>query len=112
MGIVRMKKHKHNFVIIDKVCLNDVRLSWQATGLLGYFMGLPDDWQVNVADLSKRKTNGKSSLASIIAELERHGYVTKKRSRAKVGGKFTGWDYTVYEEPKPDSPKSEKPISV
>jgi len=98
MSIIHIDHHLSNFVIIDKGCLDDNGLSWRATGLHSYLMGLPHDWCVNLSDLSNRKTDGRASVRSAIDELESIGYVTKIRTR-DAHGKMSGWDYTIYETP-------------
>ncbi|MFA5321962.1 MAG: hypothetical protein WC373_04755 [Smithella sp.] len=98
MAIIRIKKHQCNYVQIDKHCFNDKNLSWKATGLHSYLMGLPDDWTVNSKDLVKRKKDGRISLRGAMKELEKSGYITRKVRRLP-DGQLRGWIYTVYEKP-------------
>ena len=97
-GTIHRKKKESNFIMLDKTALNDKSLSWKAKGLHSYLMGLPDDWKINVADLTNRSTDGKDSTAAGLNELIKAGYITRKRLTGE-GGLFQGYDYDVLEEP-------------
>ena len=45
-NIIRRIKKENPFIMLDKTCINDNRLSWKAKGLHTYIMGLPDDWKI------------------------------------------------------------------
>lgn len=98
MGIVRIKKHSDMFVILDRGCLENRELSFRAKGLWTYLMSLPDDWVVNIADLSKRSREGRDAVQGAMAELMKSGYVKRELAR-KDDGSLDGWDYTIYEVP-------------
>ncbi len=98
MSIIKIGKHEYNFAIIDKHCLNDKKLSWRATGLHSYLMGLPKDWKIKTKDLNKRKKDGRISTRSALKELEKNGYLIKKVKQLP-NGMLRGWEYTVYEKP-------------
>jgi hypothetical protein len=98
MSIIRVKKHEMNYAIIDKTCLNDKTLSWKATGLHSYLMGLPNNWDINVADLVKRKAGGRDQVYSMLKELEKHGYIKRTNGRT-AGGRMNGCNYTALERP-------------
>ncbi|MCU5830256.1 replication protein, partial [Clostridioides difficile] len=49
MGIIRVSKDKDNpYVVLNKTCLEDVKLSWQAKGLHSYLISKPDHWKIYV----------------------------------------------------------------
>jgi len=77
-------------------CLQDIRLKWDAKGLHSYLMQLPDDWQVNMADLQNRSASGREATASPMNALIEAGYVTRRRV-VGANGKFEGYDYDVFE---------------
>ena len=104
--IIRVEKNK-NYSTISNVCLRDDSLSLKAKGLFAYIMTLPDDWKIYQTELVKHFSDGITSVASAMAELEQAGYITKKQERGPRGH-MTGWAYTVYEHPQ--SPKSGNPI--
>lgn len=86
------------YVKLDKYPLEDKALSWKAKGMLAYLLGLPEDWQVNIADLSNRSTDGRDKTASGMNELIKAGYVVRQRV-VGANGKFDGYDYVVFERP-------------
>ena len=104
MGIFRVEK-KDNYVVLDKVFLNDKRLSWQAKGLLAYMLSMPNDWVFRIEDLKNRSSNGRDSTKSIIKELQEYGYIIKEQERQQ--GKFSNNRYIVLE--RPTSPLTENP---
>ncbi|KIL79546.1 helix-turn-helix domain-containing protein [Bacillus badius] len=97
MTTIRTKKRENPFVQIDKSVFTNDKLSWKAKGILGYLLSRPDDWVTYLADLEKRSTDGRDSVRNGLKELEEQGYLEKTRKRE--GGKFKGWEYTVFEIP-------------
>ena len=102
MATIRIKRYEHSFVQMDKQPFENKKLTWQAKGLFAYLMTLPNDWKVNVQDLSTRSKNGRDSTAKILKELILNGYVHKQRVHNEKG-QFKGYNYTVYENRK-DNP--------
>lgn len=96
-----------DYTIISNGALRNPDLSWKAKGLLSYIMSLPQDWKINVKDLSKRSSDGRTATASALNELINAGYAT--REQVKEHGRFVGVVYTVTDCP--ENPKSEKPQS-
>lgn len=96
-----------DYTIISNGALRNSDLSWKAKGLLSYIMSLPQDWKINVKDLSKRSSDGRTATASALNELINAGYAT--REQVKEHGRFVGVVYTVTDCP--ENPKSEKPQS-
>ena len=76
MAIVRVIKDKSNpYVLLNKTCLSDDRLSWKAKGLHSYLLSLPDDWKIYTEDLKNRSKDGKDAIRSAINELIDLGYI-------------------------------------
>jgi DNA-binding MarR family transcriptional regulator len=98
MSVIHVKKHTANFIVMDKTGLNDKRLSWKATGLHSYLMGLPDNWKINVADLRKRKMGGRDQIYTMLKELEKRGYIKRVKLQDEKG-RMNGYDYTAHEHP-------------
>jgi len=96
-GKIVRKKKDSGFVILKTLCLRDERLSFKAKGLHSYFMQLPEDWDINIADLQNRSTDGRDSVVGGMNELLKAGYVTRVKVRDSQN-RFLGYDYTVYEE--------------
>lgn len=114
MAKIRVNKNK-NFTTISNFHLRDINLSLKAKGLLTQMLSLPDGWDYTLAGLAKINKEGVDGITSAIKELEKYGYVTRKRVRDEKG-RVRGTDYTVYEQPvkteplKQDNPEQEKPI--
>lgn len=94
MSIVRTKRKKHNFTIIDNTGLIDPSLTWKETGLLAFLMTKPDDWQVSIKALCNNKLDGKDAVAAALKGLQEKGYVYRIDDRAQ--GKFNT-EYLVFE---------------
>lgn len=117
MSVLRVHKKENPFVILDKTCLQDKRLSWGAKGLHAYLMSLPDDWHVRVCQLQEVSTNGRDSVRALLKELELAGYIKKTAKRIKENGRFGGFEFLVFEVPElsfgfDDRPSPEKASSV
>lgn len=97
MATFRIQKDKENpYVMINKQCLNDNRLSAKAKGILAYLLSLPDDWQIYESEISKHFADGIKSINSGIKELIKFDYIVREQTRGKVG-RFGSYDYCVYE---------------
>lgn len=121
MSIKRAPRPETRFYILDKDISEDMRLSWEARGLLIYLLGKPDNWIVSIKHLMKqtvpctRKRSGRDSIRAIIGELVELGYMEVNQRRAE--GTFDGVDYIVRETPYSpaileDSPETENPAAV
>ena len=98
MSIIKIARKKNPYVMLDKTCLMDLRLSWRAKGLHAYIMGLPDEWDIRVSHLVKQSTEGRDALYKTLNELKAYGYITQEEIRQE-SGKFSGYDYVCYETP-------------
>lgn len=101
MAIIRVIKDKSNpYVMLNKTCLCDEKLSWKAKGLHSYLLSLPDDWKIYIEDLKNRSKDGRDSTTTAINELIALGYIKRTPSKDEKTGKFKGgYDYEVYEMP-------------
>lgn len=116
--IVRVSKRENPYVTLDKFFFNDERLSWKAKGLLGYLLSKPNDWKIILADLIKKATDGRDSIYTGLKELERAGYLERKKKHNDLG-RFDGYEYVIYERPQEihtkeavEQPYPEKPETV
>jgi hypothetical protein len=98
MSIIKVNRKKNPYVMLDKTCLMDIRLSWRAKGMHAYIMGLPEDWDIRVSHLVKQSTEGRDSVYSTINELKRHGYMTMEHVRTETG-RYSACNYICYETP-------------
>lgn len=93
--IIRVEKEREYFAVSNKV-FNDERLSWEARGVLGYFLSKPDNWNPNAVDLWKRGPGGRDKARRIMKELEKFGYLERKRTKNDKG-QFE-WEVIIYEK--------------
>ncbi|MBA7484973.1 hypothetical protein ES707_20504 [subsurface metagenome] len=99
MSIIRVSKNKKNpYFLMNKTGINDKRLSFKAKGLLAYLISKPDNWYINYHDLCSISINGIKSVRAAVKELTSIGYMVRSQMR-KNDGKFTYYDFTVYEIP-------------
>ncbi len=107
--MARVKKIKiKGFTIIDNDIINDPRMHLKALGLFAYMWSKPDDWQFYISEIATHFKDGESAVSSAMKELMELGYL--KRTQNRKDGKFSTYDYVLQEIPKPEKPKSEKPI--
>lgn len=107
------KVYDKNYTVLDNTILRDNRLSLQAWGLFTYCWSMPDDWVFYEDELLKHFTNRKGSMQTARDELEKFGYLKRKRNRNSKG-QFTDPDWLLIPEPTSnfpmlDKPKQEKP---
>jgi hypothetical protein len=96
--IFRTTKDRNNpYVMINKIGLEDTRLSWKARGILAYLLSKPDNWQIKLEHLEKQAPDGKTSLRSGIDELKKHGYLIRVAIRENK--KIKAWEFWVNETP-------------
>ena len=98
-GKIHRLKKESDFVTLDNHALRNKELSWKGKGLHSYLMHLPDDWQINIADLQNRSDDGRDSTAAGLRELIKAGYVTRTRVIDGKTKQFIGYDYNIYERP-------------
>jgi len=87
------------------------KMSLKAKGLLSLMLSLPDDWNYSISGLVKLSKDGKDSVMSALAELEKFGYLTRERV-VDEKGRFAGVEYNIYEEPQAEKPIADNPISA
>lgn len=94
--------------------LRNKELSLKAKGLLSLMLSLPDDWDYTTKGLACICKDGVDSICAAIKELEKAGYVQRRRLR-DAQGRLTDVEYTIMEKPvsppvPSSSPKRENPI--
>lgn len=118
---ITRRKYDRDFTVVSNEFLKDTRLSWKAKGIIAYVAMLPDDWVLNMRDLTNRATDGRDSLYSGIKELETCGYCAKTMQR-NPDGTIAGYAYEICdkpvfvqlftENPVTDAPQPENPDTV
>lgn len=110
MGTFRVHKNG-NFTIMSNYHFKEKEMSLKAKGLLSLMLSLPDTWNYSVSGLVTLSKDGKDSVMSALAELEKFGYLTRERV-VNAKGQFSGIEYNIFEEPQKEIPIAEKPISA
>jgi hypothetical protein len=87
---IKRAKRKTNFTTVNNDYLQDAGLSWKGKGLITYIMSLPEEWNLNIADLKNRSKDGRDATAAGIRELIECGYCMRDRMRNE-SGMFTGY---------------------
>lgn len=96
--VIRIEKTK-NFTVMSNHHFKDRNLSLRAKGLLSLMLSLPDDWSYNMKGLATLSKDGVDSVRSALHELERNGYMERRRLRSEKG-RFTDTEYLIREVPK------------
>lgn len=102
MSIMRVHKTK-NFTVMSNHHFKEREMSLKAKGLLSLMLSLPDDWNYSISGLVTLSKDGKDSVMSALAELEKFGYLKRDRTTDSKG-RFAGVEYNIYEEPQKDIP--------
>ena len=112
---ITRRKYERDFCYMANEFLKDSRLSWKAKGIIAYVQMLPDDWVLNMRDLTNRATDGRDSLYSGIKELEKYGYCAKVMQR-NPDGTIAGYAYEICDksvfQPFTENPCTVKPDTV
>lgn len=109
MSVIRAEKDG-NFTRINNSLFKEKEMSLKAKGLLCLMLSLPDDWNFSINGLVGLSTDGKDSVMKTLSELERFGYL-KRRRVTDPKGHFAGYEYDVFEQPQDNTPYSEKPCT-
>ena len=107
MSVFRINKTA-NYTVMSNHHFKEKKMSLKAKGLLSLMLSLPDDWDYSISGLATLSKDGKDSIMSALAELEKFGYLTRKRLTNEKG-QFAGVEYNIFEVPQPKNPTSEKP---
>jgi len=97
MPVFRIEKTK-DYTVMSNYHLRDRKLTLKAKGLISLMLSLPESWDYSLAGLSLICGDGISSVRSGIAELEKHGYLIRRRIR-ESNGRLSDIEYTVLEQP-------------
>ena len=109
MGTFRVHKNS-NFTVMSNYHFKEKGMSLKAKGLLSLMLSLPDTWNYSVAGLVTLSKDGKDSVMSALAELEKFGYLSRERVKNSAG-QYSGIEYNIYEQPQTEKPLAEKQIT-
>lgn len=108
----KIRVHKNaNFTVMSNYHFKERKMSLKAKGLLSLMLSLPDNWNYSVSGLVTLSKDGKDSVMSALAELEKFGYLQRERV-TNSKGQFSGIEYNIFEEPQREKPIAENPIAA
>lgn len=112
MAVIRVNKTA-DYTVMSNTHFKEKELSLKAKGLLSLMLSLPDAWDYSIAGLVQLSKDGKDSVMNALTELEEFGYLTRTQTIDEKG-RFTGYDYDIYENPQTvktdtENPYAEKP---
>ena len=99
MAVFRIEKNK-NYTVMANYHLRDISLSLKAKGLLSLMLSLPEGWDYTTKGLACICKDGVDSICSTVKELEKAGYVQRRRLRNELGH-LTEIEYTILQKPGP-----------
>lgn len=122
MTVFRVEKSK-NYTVMSNEHLRNREMSLKAKGLLSQMLSLPDTWDYSLEGLARINREGIDAIRTAIQELERFGYLERRRVRDPLG-RLAGTEYIVHERSikgarrrkpdpdpgRPDAPASENPM--
>ncbi|CAK7032999.1 MAG: hypothetical protein ENTB_01868 [Enterocloster aldenensis] len=114
MSVFRVEKTR-DYTVMSNTHLKDQGLSLKAKGLMSFMLSLPETWDYTLRGLTIVNKDGIDAIREAVRELERAGYVQRRRVRNEKG-QLAGNEYVIYEQPQPalenptlDNPTQEKP---
>ncbi|WP_010572174.1 hypothetical protein [Leptospira kmetyi] len=100
--IERVPNKKENYTVSYNEFIKDHRLSYKAKGLLITRLSLPDNFIIRVRHLATLTSDGPSTIASGLRELEHFGYAEFVRARDSKTGQLTQYWIFFERSKKPD----------
>ena len=99
--IIRVVKNRDAdpFCRIDKIPINDEKISFKAKGILTYCLSKPDGWKVNIKDLCNHATDQDKSVRAGLQELIDNQYCVRVKILAADTKRILQWSYIIYERP-------------
>lgn len=98
MNITRIDKKEGNYTRISNDLINDSRLSLKEKGIMLHILSKPDNWILNVKEISNSNPDGEKSIYSGIKKLKELGYINLKPIYGP-DKKITSWVYYINESP-------------
>lgn len=109
MAVMRVHK-TGNYTIMSNYHFKEKEMSLKAKGLLSLMLSLPEDWDYSINGLATLSKDGRDSVMGALKELEKFGYLSRTRTNDDKG-RFSGYDYDIYESPQSTSPNEDNPCS-
>ena len=111
MAVFRIEKTR-DYTVMANYHLRDKSLSLKAKGLLSLMLSLPDDWDYTTKGLAHICKDGVDSICATVRELEKHGYIHRRRIRNGKGQLEQPEPPADEPQPKRENPVLDKPVLV
>ena len=89
---------ENDFTIIPNEILRNKEMKSSTKNILLTMIGLPPEWDFSIAGISACVYEGRETVQKALVELEKFGYITRKRER-KENGTFGAMIYTIHQFP-------------
>ncbi len=107
MAVYRVERTR-DYTVMSNHHLKDKTLSLKAKGLLSMMLSMPDDWDYSTRGFVSICKEGVEAIGSTLKELEKMGYVVRRKLRDKKG-RITDTEYIIYEIPQTQEPTAAEP---
>ncbi len=97
MAVFRVEKTR-DYTVMSNHHLRNKELSLKAKGLLSLMLSLPEDWDYTIKGLAYICKDGVDSICTTVKELERAGYIQRRRIR-NAKGRLAEMEYIIREKP-------------
>ncbi|MFJ3828036.1 helix-turn-helix domain-containing protein [Streptomyces sp. NPDC090046] len=99
-------RHASHYTVVGNHLLQHRELSATAIGVAAHIQSLPDGAPIGVKALTARFPEGEIRIGSALRELERHGYLQRRRERLQTGRVVT----RTYSYNRPEAAPDEQPL--
>lgn len=116
-GVIHVNaRHASHYTVVGNHLLQHQELSATAIGVAAYIQSLPEGAPIGIKALTARFPEGEIRIGSALRELERHGYLERRRERLATGRVVTRtYSYnkpgtTSAGPPPPPPPPAREPV--
>ena len=104
MAEVFRRIKNNNYTVMCNHHLQNEHLSLKAMGLMSKLLSLPDDWNYSVRGIAAICKDGYESVRTAFLELEKEGYIVRRRIRDQRGH-IVRTEYYILETPDTEIPE-------
>ena len=101
------KEIKSDFTVVHNAFIRDENLGIAARGLLLTMLSMSDGWNFSVKGLAAILPDGECKVTTAIRELERNGYLVRRKLIDERSGRVIDWEYIISDEPLPEEYRAE-----
>lgn len=107
--IVRPPLPGNDYSIVHNTIHRDSRVSHKAKGLFHDLMAMPPWWDTTAEKISRQGVDGIRSVKGSLSELEKHGYLTRKRRHDPKTGQWVH-EHWLNDQPNLKGSSEEEPL--